>query len=188
MLRINLQPRTQLGAGAVQFSIPLQVADRATALPGQQPAQMALAGTPVDPAFNRRRRARGGYRSKAGNLLPLAAGDVTVQQLGHRRGNGGLPTRQHAKLLRLCGQLAKWLQRPQKLGRLRLRRFGIGQRACAQPAGQFGPVGFPRKHRGCERSGSPQRLMALQPVRQAGEPREQIHAAGVSAAGDWHQP
>src|SRR5690606_6916350 len=71
----------QLYALSVELRIALKAGQWLAGLPCQQPAQMALAGTPVQPVRCRLLPAMTDARGEMGDLLPFAAGNVTAQQV-----------------------------------------------------------------------------------------------------------
>src|SRR5690606_23797004 len=109
-------------------------------LPCQQPAQMALAGTPVQPVRCRLLPAMTDARGEMGDLLPFAAGNVTAEQVCSlplcRRAGARQPgidcwliERQLAQFEGALGQLGEgpWCTLEQM--RLVVRRFGLLQSA-----------------------------------------------------------
>ena len=81
MTTVDADLRSQHFSRPVERSIALQAEQRLPALPGQQPAQMAFAGTPVQPFAGRLLPLAGGAISEPGDLLPFASGKVARQPL-----------------------------------------------------------------------------------------------------------
>src|SRR5690606_5855183 len=118
---------------------------RLAGLPCQQPTQMPLARTPVQPVRCRLLPAMTDACGEMGDLLPFAAGNVAAEQVCSlprfsRRAGARQPgigcwsiERQLAQFEGALGQLGEgsWCSLEQM--RLVVRRFGLLQSAAAQP-------------------------------------------------------
>ncbi len=123
---------------------------------GQQAAQMALAGAPVEPVDDRPGELQA--PGEQADLLPLASRYVDVEAVRCLRAFRQWQFADRAQRRGLGGELRIRRGRGQA-GGLVVLRVGLFEAAPAQPGRQLGVFGFPRQGRFAERAGSPEPLV-----------------------------
>ena len=123
---------------------------------GQQAAQMALAGAPVEPVDDRPGELQA--PGEQADLLPLASRYVDIEAVRCLRAFRQWQFADRAQRCGLGGELRIRRGRGQA-GGLVVLRVGLFEAAPAQPGRQLGVFGFPRQGRFAERAGSPEPLV-----------------------------